>query len=204
MLVQLNAKIEAIRERADGLAVCSADGGELMADMVFIGIGIEAETGLAVDAGLTVENGIRVDDQCRTDDPAIFAIGESANHSNRFASGRTRLESVQNAVDQAKVAAAVIAGKDAHYDTVPWFWSDQYDSRLQMAGISKGYDRVQVRGEMTSDRFSLLYYQGQRLIAVDSISAAGDHMAARRLLGAGISPDPALACDPDVPLKSFL
>ena len=184
-------------------AVLCADGSRHNADIVIVGIGVMANVELAEAAGLKLDNGIVVDEYCRSSDPDIFAIGECSNHEDKRY-GRLRLESVQNAQDQAKAAAAAISGEAVSYDVVPWFWSEQYDLRLQMAGISTGYDDVVLRGGMGENKFSLLYYRQGSLIAIDSINSAADHMAGRRLLAEGLSPDKIAVQDATVKLKEFL
>lgn len=184
-------------------AVVCADGSSHTADMVIVGIGVTPNVELAEVAGLAVDNGIVVDDCCRSSNEDIYAIGECANHVDRRY-GRLRLESVQNAQDQAKVAAAAIAGEAKPYDVVPWFWSEQYDLKLQMVGMSTGYDDAVLRGTMEDNKFSLLYYKQEQLIAIDSINNAADHMAGRRLIGEGISPDKSAVQDDSIKLKEFL
>lgn len=184
-------------------AVVCADGSRYEADIVIVGIGVVANVELGEAAGLKVDNGIVVDDACRTSNEDIYAIGECANHPDpRY--GRLRLESVQNAQDQAKVAAVAICGNPIAYDVVPWFWSEQYDLKLQMVGMSGGYDDIVMRGDMAEGKFSLLYYKHEQLIAIDSINNAADHMAGRRLLDEGISPDKLAVADASVKLKEFL
>ncbi len=184
-------------------AVVCADGSRHQADIVVIGIGVIANVELGEAAGLKVGNGIVVDDTCRTSNEDIYAIGECANHLDRRY-GRLRLESVQNAQDQAKAAAAAICSNPIAYDVVPWFWSEQYDLKLQMVGMSGGYDDIVMRGDMAEGKFSLLYYKQAQLIAIDSINNAADHMAGRRLLTEGISPDKLAVTDAGVKLKEFL
>lgn len=172
-------------------------------DLLIVGIGVIANDELAVEAGLEVDNGILVNEQGQTSDPDIFAAGECTRHPNSHY-GMVRLESVQNAVDQAMVVAEVIATGHGHYDVVPWFWSDQYDLKLQMVGLSDGYDDYVVRGDKASNKFSILYYKENKLIAVDSINNAADHIAAKKLLAAGISPAKNHVVDATQKLKSFL
>jgi NADPH-dependent 2,4-dienoyl-CoA reductase/sulfur reductase-like enzyme len=145
-----------------------------------------------------------VDDHGMTNDPDIYAAGDCANHYNAHAGDWVRLESVQNAQDQAKAAGLAIAGKTGPYDSVPRFWSDQYDAKLQTVGISRNFDRQAVRGSLESGQFSVFYYRQDRLCAVDSINRAGDQMAARRLIGGGISPSPEQAADLSFDFKSLL
>ena len=160
----------------------TTDGRHLPADLVLICIGVIPNAELAGEAGLAVDNGIVVDEYLATEDAAIFAIGDCANFPTPFAIGRIRLESVQNAVDQGRCVAANIAGKPAPYDKVPWFWSDQGDLKLQIAGITAGHDTAVLRGDPDSGHFSVFCYRGGRLIGVESVNQAADHVVARRLL----------------------
>ncbi len=185
-------------------AVAMTDGTRHAADLVVIGIGVLPNVELAVAAGLVCENGIVVDAHGRTSDPAIFAAGECTRHPNRFAGGPARLESVQNAVDQAKAVAAAILGRPEAYDEVPWFWSDQYEVKLQMVGISTGHDQLVLRGDPASGQFSVCYFQKGRLLAIDSVNRPGDHMAGRKLLTAGAAVSPAQAGDESIELKAAL
>lgn len=166
------------------------DGTQLACDLVVIGIGVAPADGLARAAGLATDRGILVNAQALTSDPLIAAAGDCARHPNRYApepGALTLLESVQNANDQAKVAATSLigppAGAPARYDAVPWFWSEQYDIRIQMAGLPAPDDEIVPLGDPASGRFSLLHLRDGRLAAVDSIGRPQDHMAARRLLG---------------------
>jgi 3-phenylpropionate/trans-cinnamate dioxygenase ferredoxin reductase subunit len=183
--------------------VVLSDGRRYPADLVLIGVGIVPNTELAGDAGLAVANGIVVDAHLRTEDPNIFAIGDCADHPNPFAGARVRLESVQNAVDQAKCIAAAIVGRPHHYQSVPWFWTDQFDINLQMVGLSGGYDRTVTRGEQESRKFSVFYFKQGRLAAIDSINRPGDHVLGRKLIANGTPVTPEQAADPSVDLKSL-
>ncbi|WP_096784400.1 NAD(P)/FAD-dependent oxidoreductase [Rhodobacter sp. CZR27] len=177
------------------------DGTELAADFVIAGVGILPATALAEGAGLAIDNGIAVDAQGRTSDPAIWAAGDCTSFPWR--GGRLRLESVQNAIDQAELVAANMLGAGLDYRPVPWFWSDQYDTKLQIAGLNLGYDRVVTRGPEGS-AVSFWYYCGEELLAVDAMNDPRAYMAGKRLIEAGRSPDPGLVADPAVPLKSLL
>lgn len=200
----MGAGIEAISQDSHGAITGIIHAGKhIPADTLVVGIGIIPNLQLAVEAGLKVSNGIEVDAQARTSDPDIYAIGECSLHPNDLY-GMVRLESVQNAVDQAKVAAKAIMGLDEHYQAVPWFWSDQYDLKLQMAGLSTGYDHFVVRGDREDHKFSVLYYRDNKLIAMDSVNWTADHLAAKKLLAAGITPNPLAVLDADLKLKSFL
>jgi len=180
------------------------DGEIVPADLVIIGIGIAAAADPLRQAGADYGNGVRVDGQCRTSLPGIYAIGDCAEHRNRFAGGAwIRLESVQNAADQAAVAAKTICGLDAAYESVPWFWSNQYDLRLQTVGLSHGHDRIVTRGDPSARSFSLVYLREGRVIALDCVDATRDYVQGRALVLAGASPDPGALADPSVPLKAL-
>jgi len=180
----------------------TTDGQRLPADLVLICIGVIPNAELADEAGLAVDNGIVVDERLVTADPAILAIGDCANFPTPFAAGRVRLESVQNAVDQGRCVAAHIAGKPAVYDKVPWFWSDQGDLKLQIAGITAGHDTAIVRGDPDGGRFSVFCYRGGRLIGVESVNQTADHVAARRLLAGDPKLTPEQAADESYDLRA--
>jgi NADPH-dependent 2,4-dienoyl-CoA reductase/sulfur reductase-like enzyme len=203
--IRLNESIASIGG-ANGKAsfVSTAGDARLVADLVLVGIGGVSSDRLARDAQLSCTNGIVVDDHGMTSDPDIYAAGDCANHYNAYARDWVRLESVQNAQDQAKAAGLAIAGKTGPYDSVPRFWSDQYDAKLQTVGISRNFDRQAIRGSLESGQFSVFYYKQGKLRAVDSINRAGDQMAARRLIGTGVSPSPEQAADPSFDFKSLL
>jgi 3-phenylpropionate/trans-cinnamate dioxygenase ferredoxin reductase component len=183
--------------------VVLSDGSAHPADLVLIGIGVVPNAELASDAGLAVSNGIVVDQQLRTEDQNIYAIGDCANHPNPYAGGRTRIESVQNAIDQAKCIAAAIMGRALNYQAVPWFWTDQFDVGLQMVGLSAGYDRIVTRGDPESRKFSLFYFKQDRLAAIDSVNRPGDHLIGRKLIANGIPVTPDQAADPAIDLKTL-
>ncbi len=175
----------------------------IAADLIVVGIGIQPNTELAAEAGLEIDNGIVVDDRCRTGDPRIYAVGDCSAHPSRIYGGRIRLESVHNAVEQAKTAAAGVCGEDVVYDQVPWFWSDQYDIKLQIAGLSDGYDRFVIRGDKRSRSFSCLYLAEGRLLAVDAVNAPRDFMQSKSLIAAGATPDPDRLADPGTALSDL-
>jgi 3-phenylpropionate/trans-cinnamate dioxygenase ferredoxin reductase subunit len=179
-------------------------GARLRADLAVVGIGGIANDELASAAGLKCANGIVVDEHGRTEASGIYAAGDCANHYNRFAEGWIRLESVQHAQDQGKAAGLAIADSHQPYDSVPRFWSDQYDLKLQIVGHSGRCDRMVTRGSVEEGRFSVFHYRQERLIAVDSINRPGDQMAARRLIAAGISPSPEQAADSSFDIKALL
>ena len=183
-------------------SVTTVDGAVLPADLVVVGIGVQPESDLAAAAGLPCDDGIVVDRFTRTADPAIVAAGDCVRHPSAFAGRLLRLESVQHAVDQGKVAGATVAGKSVPYDAVPWFWSDQYDMKLQSVGLAEGFDRYVLRGAPAGGRFSIFYFRGDRLIAIDSVNRAAEHVTGRRLLSGATALTPAEAADPGFDLAS--
>ena len=185
-------------------AVLLGDGRTLPADFVIAGVGLVANTQLAEAAGLKVDNGVWVDEYCRTEDPYVLAIGDCSNHPSAFLGRRVRLESVPNALEQARVAADTVCGKLIPYGAVPWFWSDQYDLKLQAAGLSDGYDQVVLRGSMEARSFLVFYLRQGKIIAADAVNKPGEFMLARRLVGAAVAADIGHIADPSVPLKSLL
>jgi len=184
-------------------AVRMADGREYAAGCVVVGIGVDPEDTLARAAGLECDRGVIVDDCARSSDPRIVAAGDCCARRLSDAS-LLRLESVQNAVEQAMSAAATLLGLTRPMKAAPWFWSDQYDARLQMVGLSQGYDEVVTRGEVAHLAFSAFYYRAGRLLAVDSLNNVPMHMLGRRLLDRGISPTPAQAADASFNLQGLL
>lgn len=178
------------------------DGTEIEADFAVVGVGIAPDDRLARAAGLTCENGIEVDALGRTSDPAIWAAGDCASFPYR--GGRLRLESVQNAIDQAEAVAANMLGANADYVPQPWFWSDQYDVKLQIAGLNTGYDRVVTRPGDRDGVVSHWYYAGDTLLAIDAMNDPRAYMVGKRLIEAGKSPDPQAIADPAADLKALL
>ena len=184
-------------------AVRTLDGREYGCGCVVVGIGVVPDDLLARSAGLLCERGIVVDDCSRTSDPLIAAAGDCT--ARRMGDGElVRLESVQNAIEQGKSAAAAMMGRTRQFINTPWFWSDQYDVKLQMVGLSRGYDEVVTRGDLAKPAFSAFYFRADRLLAVDSLNRISDHMQAKRLLDHGVSPTPAQAADPLFELPSLL
>jgi len=182
-------------------AVVVSDGSVFPADLVLVGIGVVPNIELARDAGLAISNGISVDEYLQSADTNIFAIGDCAEYPNVFAGGRVRLESVQNAADQAQCLAKTIAGRATKYNSLPWFWTDQYEIKLQMAGISAGHDLVVTRGNAEARKLSVFYFRTGKLIAVDSINRPVDHMIGRKLIASRASLSPEEAADESVDLK---
>ena len=172
------------------------------ADFAVVGIGIVPNVELAEEAGLECDDGILVDERCRTSDPNIYAAGDCTNHPNPLLGRRVRLESVPNAMEQARVAAANLCGKDREYAAVPWFWSDQYDLKLQMVGFSGDGDVEVVRGEMAANQFAIFYLNDGVIVAADAVNSPKEFMLCRRLVGQAA--DPAVLADPGTDLKSLL
>lgn len=182
-----------------------ADGTHLNADLVLVGVGILPRTELAEQLGLACDGGILVDRFARTSAPSVVAAGDcTVLPSPVTGQGWVRLESVQNAVSQAKVAAGSLAGRPEPYRETPWFWSDQYDIKLQIAGLSSGYDDFVVRGDPASEHFSVLYYREGRLLAVDAINSARDYLTVRKALGQAATIPLHAAAREDTPLKELL
>ena len=201
----LNAQLAAIQTHADGsvAGVQMQDSRVYPAGLVLVGIGVQANDALAHAAGLPCERGIVVDDCGRTSDPLIVAAGDCT--VRRRANGDwLRLESVQNANEQAKSAAAALMGQEKPFLATPWFWSDQYDKKLQMAGLSMGADQWVLRGSLASGAFSVYHFKAGALIAVDSVNSSRDHLGARKLLDAGVQPTPAQVAGLDFDLAALL
>lgn len=201
---QAAARLIGVDGRVTG--VQTGDGRILPAELVVYGIGVVPNVELAAAAGLALDNGIRVDELLQTSDPSISAIGDVVSYASPWApaAGRAvRLESVQNAVDQAKSVAARLAGKPAAYNALPWFWSDQGDLRLQIAGLSEGCDQTVQIGSIESRQLTVLCFREGRLIAVETANRAADHMAARKLLLRASKLTPQQAAEAGFDLKSF-
>ncbi len=183
--------------------VMTTQGECVVADLVVVGVGVEPNVELARAAGLPVQDGIVVDPHLLTSDPAISAIGDCARYPAAYCATPVRLESVQNAVDQARCVAARLAGKAEPYARVPWFWSDQGDNRLQIAGVAEIGDSAVLRGDIAAGKFSVLRFRDGRLSAVESINSVADHMEARKLLAAATPISPEQAADTSVKLATL-
>jgi 3-phenylpropionate/trans-cinnamate dioxygenase ferredoxin reductase component len=194
--------IEASGDKVAGVSL--SDGRHLAADLVVVGVGVLPNVELAAEAGLPVASGIIVDEHLLTADPDISAIGDCALFASHRFGGSLRLESVQNATDHARCVAARLTGDAKPYDGQPWFWSDQGDDKLQIAGLTTGYDRVVVRGDPAQRAFSAFCYKSTTLVGIESVNRAGDHMFGRRLLGMHRSIEPEQAADPGFDLKAAL
>jgi 3-phenylpropionate/trans-cinnamate dioxygenase ferredoxin reductase subunit len=205
--IELAAKVaELVGNNGHIAAVRTADGKEFPADVLLIGIGIIPNSNLAAASGLECmdNHGAVIVDGCgRTSDPLIVAAGDCT--ARRLPNGNLlRLESVQNAFEQGKAAAAALLGKEKPFNASPWFWSDQYDVKLQMAGLSAGYDKVVTRGQPEERKFSAFYYRGEQLLSIDSINQPQVHLLGRKLLDGAIAPTMAQAADENFPLESLL
>lgn len=202
--IELSVEVEALLTDEAGMAYAArlSDGREIAAEMFIVGIGIIPETGPLIAGGAAGGNGVDVDVHCRTSLDDIYAVGDCAAHANRFARGSMiRLESVQNANDQAKIAALDIVGQDAEYDALPWFWSNQFDLKLQTVGLSSGYEEEIVRGDPNSRSFSVIYLRDDKVIALDCVNATKDYVQGRRLIEEGVAFDKAGLGNPAIPLK---
>jgi 3-phenylpropionate/trans-cinnamate dioxygenase ferredoxin reductase component len=201
--IRLGVGVAALEGAQQVECVVLEDGSRLPADLVIVGIGLIPNTELAEQAGLEVDNGIIVDLYAQTSDPDIVAAGDCTNHENGFLGRRVRLESVPNASEQARVAAASICGQRVPHAGVPWFWSDQYDLKLQMVGLSQGYDRVVIRGSMEADTFAAFYLKDGVVIAVDAVNRPQDFIVGKKLVAARLKVDPATLADESFALKSL-
>ncbi|WP_295872857.1 FAD-dependent oxidoreductase [uncultured Zhongshania sp.] len=200
--IRTQAGVDAIVGEKHVTGVRLADGTTVPADLVIIGVGVIPNIELAEEAGLTIDNGIAVNEFATTNDPDIVAAGDCTNHYNPIYDRKLRLESVQNATDQAKIAAKSICGKPEAYNALPWFWSDQYDLKLQIAGLSQGFDQVIIRGNSEQGRsFAAFYFSEGRFIAVDAINRPKEFMMSKRALTSGQTADPLKLADETIEIK---
>ena len=198
----LSKNVVAIQNKASQKVVICSDGSQHEADFIIVGVGIKVNTELAATAQLKINNGIVVDATCQTSDSDIYAIGDCTFHHNPHYDCHIRLESVQNAVDQAKVAAAAICGNEVIYDSIPWFWSDQYDIKLQMVGLSDGFDQTTIRTEADKENsFSVWYFKEDQLLAVDAINNAKAYVLGTKFIKTGQALDKKKLADPTIALK---
>jgi 3-phenylpropionate/trans-cinnamate dioxygenase ferredoxin reductase component len=205
--IRIHLGVQATSIESDGVNVTGvslSDGRHVPADLVVVGVGVLPNIELAAQAGLPVAAGIIVNEQLLTSDPDISAIGDCALFASPRFGGSLRLESVQNATDHARCVAARLTGDARTYDGLPWFWSDQGPDKLQIAGLTTGYDQVVVRGDPGQGAFSAFCYKGEQLLGIESVNRAGDHMFGRRLLAANGSIRPEQAADAGFDLKSAL
>lgn len=203
--LRLGVSVAAIEGEGRVTGVRLSDGEVIPADLVIVGIGIIPAVEPLIAAGAEGGNGVLVDRLCKTSLPDIYAIGDCAAHVNDFAEGATiRLESVQNANDQANVVAKGICGDEAPYHAIPWFWSNQYDLKLQTAGLSTGHEQAVVRGDIASRSFSVVYLKGGKVIAIDCVNATKDYVQGRMIVTAGLVATPEQLADAETPLKALL
>jgi len=193
--IHCNSSVAAFHGRQQVAAVETAAGRRFTCDIVVVGIGIMPEISLIEASGLKCDNGIHVDDHARTEEPSIVAAGDCTNHPNRFAGQRIRLESVHNAIEQAKTAALSLLGASQPYAQVPWFWSDQYDLKLQIAGLSGEHDQIIIRGDPNENRFSACYLRAGRLVAVEAVNFPRDFMFGKKLIAAEVVVSPEQIAD---------
>jgi len=196
-----DARVVGLEGRESVQRVLCADGNHHQTDLLIVGVGCVATTRLASDAGVACDNGILVDEYCRTSDAAIFAAGDCTNHPSPHFGRRIRLESVDNAFEQAKTAALNMLDRNVAHDRVPWFWSDQFDNKLLIIGLSQGHDRTVVRGDPATRSFSVCYLQDGELLALEAVNHSKDYMAARKVISERVRLDPAKLADPSVALK---
>jgi 3-phenylpropionate/trans-cinnamate dioxygenase ferredoxin reductase component len=203
--IRIHLGVQATSIESEGCSVAGvslSDGRHLPADLVVVGVGVLPNVELAVQAGLAVGSGIIVDEHLLTADPGISAIGDCALFASHRFGGSLRLESVQNATDQARCVAARLTGDAKVYDGLPWFWSDQGDDKLQIAGLTTGYDRVVARGDPAQKSFSAFCYKSGQLVGIESVNRAADHVFGRKILGLGRSIEPEQAADLSFDLKA--
>ena len=201
--VELHCDMRVVRLEGSGKVerVVCADGRSFAADLVIVGVGAVATTELASAAGLACDNGIVVDEFCRTSDANIFAAGDCTNHPSPHFGRRVRLESVDNAFEQAKAAALGMLDRPVAHDRVPWFWSDQFDNKLLIVGLSQDYDRQVLRGDPATRSFSVCYLKGRELLALEAVNHSKDYMAARKLIAERTALDSARLADGNIALK---
>jgi 3-phenylpropionate/trans-cinnamate dioxygenase ferredoxin reductase subunit len=204
--VRLGAQVVSLGGSGNRVEVVQlADGSRVPADVVIVGIGVEPRIELARQLDLETSGGIVVDAHARTSNPTVVAAGDCTVQPNPLTGlGQVRLESVQNAISQAKTAAATLAGRQEPNESVPWFWSDQYDLKLQIAGLSAGHDRCVLRGDVDTESFSVLYYRDGALVAADAVNAPGDYMAVRKALSQGATISAEHAADSTVALRELI
>ena len=200
--INLNKNVTSIERAHNKVAVLCDDGAQYDADLIIVGVGVSPNVALAEHADLKTRNGICVDEKTQTSDPDIYAIGDCTEHYNKHYDTTIRLESVQNAVDQAKVAAKAICKKETGYDAVPWFWSDQYDVKLQMVGLSSGYTEAVVRTELSEDySFSIWYFKDDELLAVDAANSPKAYVLGSKFIKARKRINKSILIDAGIPLK---
>ena len=203
VVLRLGTGVAELKGKRRVKAVVTDSGEEIPAAFVVAGIGIVPNARLAAEAGLNVDDGIVVDEHCQSSDPNIYAVGDCTRHPNSIYGRNLRLESVHNALEQAKTAVSNICGKEMRYSQVPWFWSDQYDLKLQIAGLSEGYDDVIIRGNPAEKSFACLYLEDRRLIAVDAVNAPKEFVQSKPLIADHALMDIEKLADPEIALRDL-
>lgn len=201
--IRCNTGVQAFKGDGRLRSVVGSDGREIPADLAIVGIGIVPNIEFAAAAGIVCDNGVMVDEYCRTSDPDVLAVGDCTNHPNPLLGRRLRLESVHNAQEQAKTAATTILGRLEPYAQIPWFWSDQYDLKLQIVGFSSRSEQAVVRGDPDSRSFALFYLDDGRLTAAYAVNSPREFMLSKKLIALGARPDPALLANPAMPFKEI-
>jgi 3-phenylpropionate/trans-cinnamate dioxygenase ferredoxin reductase component len=204
VVVRTNTKVSGFAGQGRVEAVLTAAGERIDADLVIVGVGIIPNVEVAAAAGIECDNGIIVDDHCRTSVADIYAAGDCTNHPNALLGRRLRLESVPNAMEQARVATTNMNGGDATYASIPWFWSDQYELKLQMVGFSGDGDTAVVRGDPAANQFATFYLKQGVVVAVDAVNSPREFMASRQMVDKRSRPDPVKLADPKVALKELI
>lgn len=199
--VLTSKNVISIEQNGDYNLVICDDNTQFEADLIVVGVGIRVNTELAANAGLDIENGIKVDETARTNDENIYSIGDCTYHYNPHYKCNIRLESVQNAVDQGKAAAKAICGEEVVYDAIPWFWSDQFDVKLQMVGLSNGFNDIVIRDEEAENSFSAWYFKDDELLAVDAVNFAKAYVLGTRFIKSGQKLDKLKIADLSIPFK---
>ena len=201
---KFNTSLEEIKGSSKPESVICSDGSEIKADIVIIGAGIIPNTEIAEEAGIDCNNGISVDEFGLTSQEDIYACGDCTNHPNKLLGKNLRLESVHNAMEQAKTVAGSISGNPSEYNQIPWFWSDQYDHKLQIVGLSGSHDRVTMRGDTEDTKFMLFYTQGDELVAVDSINNPKEFLICRKLVANKVKIKPEMISDTSTNLNDLI
>ena len=201
---KFNVSVVDIEDNHNQKQIKCSDGAVMDTDAVVIGVGIKPNVELAINSGLVCQDGIVVDENGQTSDESIFAAGDCTNHPNSFYQTRLRLESVHNAVEQAKSVAASIIGEKKPYHQVPWFWSDQYNLKLQIAGISDNHDQYVIRGSMEEEKFAVFYLQKKKIVAVDTINSLKEFLNGKKLIAMGAEIPPEVLQNKGTDLKKWI
>ncbi len=201
--VLTNTSVEGLSENNNGIEVATSNGG-IISDFVIVGIGVLPCDTIASESGIEVENGIIVDEFCKTSNDSVFSAGDCTMHPNIFYNKNIRLESVHNAIEQGKTVAASIIGEKTSYNQVPWFWSDQYETKLQIVGLLDNYDDIVVRGDTEKQSFAVFYLKDNRIIASDCVNRPSEHMMSRKLISEKVLIDEDRLLDETIPIKEIV